>query len=352
MVNNFYCAFIDHGVTFFPDGKIGPCCQINTKYLVPLDKLQNDNRFDCIIDNYNDACEVCISHENNGMPGYRAKKKINLDTNIVKFIDIRNSSECNLKCRICGPHFSNKWAKELGVDYNITNIDTHLEMIISKETEWIYITGGEPLINKKHWELLQQLVDKGYSKNISLQYNTNLTTVKYKNIRIGELWANFKEVTVFGSVDGIDEEFNYLRSGGDWDKVKHNIITLKEYNINFSIQLVLSILNVWTLPKTLKFFKDIELIVNIHILTGPDILTLNAMPDSLKDKALEILHSINYHNQPVINHAIKLVKENLDKDLFNETLLYVLALDKIRGENLYDLLPFNNELLRVIKNDI
>ena len=176
--------------------------------------------------------------------------------------------------------------------------------------------------------------------------------VKYKNIHIGELWSNFKNVSVLGSVDSIDEEFNYLRSGGDWDKVKHNIIALKEYNINFSIQLVLSILNVWTLPKTLKFFKDIELIVNIHILTGPDILTLNAMPDSLKDKALAILHSINYHNQPVINHAIKLVKENLDKDLFNETLLYVLALDKIRGENLYDLLPFNNELLRVIKNDI
>ena len=30
------CAAIDHGVTIYPNGKIGPCCQIDSSYLKPV----------------------------------------------------------------------------------------------------------------------------------------------------------------------------------------------------------------------------------------------------------------------------------------------------------------------------
>ena len=39
------CAAIDHGVTIFPNGKIGPCCQVSSDYLKPISELTNPNRF-------------------------------------------------------------------------------------------------------------------------------------------------------------------------------------------------------------------------------------------------------------------------------------------------------------------
>ena len=39
------CAAIDHGVTIFPNGKIGPCCKIRSDYLKPIGELNNKQRF-------------------------------------------------------------------------------------------------------------------------------------------------------------------------------------------------------------------------------------------------------------------------------------------------------------------
>ena len=64
-----------------------------------------------------------------------------------------------------------------------------------------------PLI-KRHFDILQTLVDKGRAKDISISYNTNGSIYPKDYI---DLWKQFKSVQVFFSVDGVGERFNYIR---------------------------------------------------------------------------------------------------------------------------------------------
>jgi len=40
-MSDWKCAAIDNGVTIFPNGKIGPCCLIDSSYLKPISELTN-----------------------------------------------------------------------------------------------------------------------------------------------------------------------------------------------------------------------------------------------------------------------------------------------------------------------
>ena len=99
------CAAIDHGVTIFPDGKIGPCCQIDSKYLKPITELHNPNRF---LDlktqepGTTHPCNICITAKNNGLGSYKDLfDNIVTDDPGLQFVDIRHTNLCNLKCRYC-----------------------------------------------------------------------------------------------------------------------------------------------------------------------------------------------------------------------------------------------------------
>ena len=47
-------------------------------------------------------------------------------------------------------------------------------------TKQLYFTGGEPTLIKENWELIEHLIQKGYSKNIHLIFNINCTQAPSK----------------------------------------------------------------------------------------------------------------------------------------------------------------------------
>jgi MoaA/NifB/PqqE/SkfB family radical SAM enzyme len=220
----------------------------------------------------------------------------------------------------------------------------------------IYYTGGEPFINVEQWELLEELISLEYSKNISLSYNSNLTTLKFKDKDILDIWKHFKRVTVMSSIDAVGEKFNLIRSGADWQTVEKNFIKLKEYqnsNTNLSIQITttVSILNIWFLDELLEYFLGFN--VTLTDLYFPDYLSLSVIPDSLKDQALACIDKIDklYDDKSKINFMRSQINNNVNKEFFKDTVLHTLLLDNIRNEKLFDVLPFKKEALtQVFKN--
>ena len=72
--NVWKCAAIDHGVTIFPNGKIGPCCLIAADYLKPIELIADPNRFADLKtpeDSPPDACRDCVQAESHGDRSYR-----------------------------------------------------------------------------------------------------------------------------------------------------------------------------------------------------------------------------------------------------------------------------------------
>ena len=358
------CAAIDHGVTIFPNGKIGPCCQIDADYLKPISELNNPDRFadlktqDCPSGH---PCNKCSVNEYHGLPSYRNT----FDSAVtsapgLQFVDIRNTNFCNLKCRYCGPHFSSQWAEELGKFPLIQHQDItdYKDILITDALHWMYFTGGEPLINSEHWTLLEELIDSGRASRISLMYNTNLTTIKYKDKNIIDLWQQFKTVNIQCSIDAVGEPLEYIRSGTSWEKIKLNLDQLvsvsQNSNINITLSPVLSILNIWFINELYKYASSKNIPIELIILSGPDYLALDAIPDSLKPLALGIIDKLesNYNVDNKIVLRIKdLITKARNEALFQQTISHVLLLDNLRGEKLFDLLPFKSIAVNnILKN--
>jgi len=350
------CAAIDHGVTIFPDGRIGPCCQIGPEYLKPLSMISHVNRFhDLKTQDPPDACRICVNNERSGISSYREQFNLQAtDRPGIQFLDVRNSNVCNLRCRYCGPHFSNQWAMELGHQLHTisTPIDSVVDHVISDSLHWLYFTGGEPMINSDHWSLLINLIDRGLSKNIKLLYNSNLTTIKYKDIDVADLWSQFRDVQVNVSIDAVGEPLSFIRSGSDWNRIKTNIYRLKAIpQVTVVLTPVISILNVWFLPDLYYYAKDNDLNISAIILHGPDYLALNVVPNELKLRALSIIdqiESVGVDQSAKYQQMRTMITNNCNYCLFHHTLNHILLLDYRRDEKLFDLLPFAGVAQRMI----
>ena len=92
----------------------------------------------------------------------------------IQSYDLRFGNLCNSKCVICGPAISSMWGEV--TDWSDGNLENPYIQELLNSAEHItrlYVTGGEPMINKNHWRLIDTLIQKGHSKNITIDYNTN-----------------------------------------------------------------------------------------------------------------------------------------------------------------------------------
>lgn len=337
------CAAIDHGITIFPNGKIGPCCQVRSDYLKPISMISNPDRFsDLKTECAPPACEICNRNEHNQLPSYRTMfNRLNNHAPGLQFVDIRNTNLCNLKCRYCGPHFSSQWADEFGYRMQQQDISEYKDVLITDSLHWMYFTGGEPLINPEHWDMLEQLISQGRAKSIALIYSSNLTTIKYKDKNIIDIWRQFKTVDINVSVDTADQTLQYIRSGADWNKINHNIQQLINHKISVTLAPVISILNIWFVKSLFEYARDYQIPVKPIILEGPDYLALSAIPDQLKSQALDCVAELEtFLTDPMFNYIKNQIENNQNQCLFNHTVSHVLLLDKLQNEQLFDLLPF------------
>jgi len=363
------CAALDHAITFFSNNKIAPCCVINHSYRKNISDLKKGNPFadlKNLIKETNQApveCKVCIDNENNKLASYRQRfnsQKQSLDG--YQFIDVRNSNLCNLSCRMCGPHSSSLWAKELGGNLNQdTDISSYFDIIINDSVQEIYFTGGEPLLNLSHWAILDEYINQGKSKNVALRYNSNLTTLRYKNKSIFEYWKHFKSIEYNASIDAVGEKLNNLRSGANWLTIEKNIKEVVAYqkqvgNLQFIVHNVISNLNVWFLVEYLQYFINLKTKISLDILRFPDYYALDCLPFELIDLAKEqITQALNLplpiENKNQLAYAKYKIETNQGKSLFINTISTVLLLDKIRKENLFDDLPFSQIAYKQVTNN-
>jgi sulfatase maturation enzyme AslB (radical SAM superfamily) len=120
----------------------------------------------------------------------------------------------------------------------------------------LYITGGEPTLIKKNFELLEKLIDAGYSKNIKLIINSNMTNDK---TNFFDLISQFKEVIFFASIDGYGLIQEYIRYPSDWNQVSKNLTKLvnrQAENIMIRVAPVLQITNLNNIVDLFEFCEE------------------------------------------------------------------------------------------------
>ena len=315
------CGAFDSGLCIHPDGLASPCCIFDQNLFLDINNLDWNDPWHGLRDG--SGCSAC-KH-----PGPSYKDTFDSFKNneyAIRHLDVRNNNLCNLECTICNSYYSSKWADRLGETKFInTNFDVDLTNV-----EHIYFAGGEPLINPKHWQVLDSIPDPS---KVIFQYNSNLTSIK----NIEKYWPRFKRVFVNASMDAIGVLGEQLRYGTNWDKWTINLHTAAKY-ARVTVNPTISVLNIFNL-KEIEEWSNYP--VEYNILTDPQYLCVSVLPNELKK-------SISYIPE---NLHLKSLLNTDDSWLFPHTMSFILLQDKLKNTNIWNSLPFTDLAIQEYMRD-
>lgn len=216
----------------------------------------------------------------------------------MRYMDIRFSNLCNMKCRTCGPELSSKWYEDQIKMYPEYDRPRFIDLS-SKETfmdeladhldfvDEVYFAGGEALITPQHYEVLDYWLAKDMP-DVRLRYTTNFSVLHYKSYHILDYWKKFSNVRVAASLDNFGERAEYSRSGTNWDVIVENRkrMIAECPDVYFEITPTVSIFNVYDLFEFHKTWVEQGLLdinsIRINILTHPRYFSITLLPEEMK----------------------------------------------------------------------
>jgi hypothetical protein len=322
----------------WPDKRVMPCCIADSNKPVSstdkdtvLDIMNspdfNEMRLKMLNDEYVDVCKRCYDLEDMGIWSMRKSnnarryeqsidlvESTNTDGSInkfkLKYLDIRFSNICNMKCRTCGPGCSSRWADEFvkmqgksgkkdlkkffNMDSTVVNANDDGTLLTKLkpyllDTEEVYFAGGESLITNEHYDILDYWIEHNHT-NVELTYTTNLLTLRYKNKHAIEYWEKFPNVQIWASLDGRDDVAELLRHGTEWKQIHKNLLDIKKYvpHVKLGITPTISLFNVFSFPDFHRWLIEEGLIdvsgLRLNILTYPPEMNIGNLPREIAAK--------------------------------------------------------------------
>ena len=320
----------------FPDGRVYPCCL--AEYFHPVGDLRKNTmrevwnqpkyktmRVNMLADRPCIECTKCYEQEQHGAFSMRNDanrnyghmiKEVNQtqadgthDEFKIRYWDVRFSNLCNFRCRSCGPIFSSNWYNDhvklynrkpdvLGrdmdrVEYAAGDEDSMERQMVEHVPylEQVYFAGGEPLIMKEHYTLLEKLIEAGKT-DIRLQYNTNFSELAFKDKHVFEYWRHFKNVSVGASLDGMGAQAELIRKGANWRQTVDNRERMMREvpHVDFYVSSTVSSMNVLHVLKFHKEWTRLGLIKakdwNINLCQSPNWYRPDIFPTWFKEQEI------------------------------------------------------------------
>lgn len=359
------------------------------------------------------ACNLCWEEEKLGMASRRVHVNmmfepdtsktledgtINVEDYPLQYMDLRFGNLCNQACRSCGPTDSSLWYEEISqsqqgfsfygyktynfktkgssitIDsddflwYNEPNFENEFKKNL-KFIKRLYFTGGEPTINKAHFNTLQMCIDADVAKNIALDYNSNLMSIPDHLL---EKWSNFSMINLGASIDAYGDLATYVRYPSVWSTIEKNISFLDNYSyqnrINLGISSTVSILNVlnfidltkWMMNRDFKIFRKLP---TYHMLNGPSYLNVQILPEKTKnmikqkyEEFFDYLKEFNGEYDSLISYYSNIItfmyekKENMSE--MKKFFYQMEKSDKFRNQDLFTYIPWLKETWQEMNNRI
>jgi sulfatase maturation enzyme AslB (radical SAM superfamily) len=318
-------------------GKQLPLEAFNNDYMKSVRKTMLDGKIPA-------SCTKCFEEESNGVVSKRLWEAYEWDRDgldfkqlitdtaedgtvppVIRYFDLRLGHTCNLKCVMCSPHDSSRWVEDHKKIVPLTK-----STIVLKQIEWssetfdnywyekpelweqifeqipnitqLYFAGGEPLMIKEHRRFLDEIIKRGYAKNISLRYNSNGVLV---NEDIINIWSKFKQVRMAFSIDALEIRNGYIRYPVDWEDTLTALRLLDNApdNVHCAVACAVQIMNIkhiidfakWKLTQGFKKINKFTLddyqagggIINLHLLYIPTFLSARILPQADKEQLVK-----------------------------------------------------------------
>jgi sulfatase maturation enzyme AslB (radical SAM superfamily) len=225
--------------------------------------------------------------------------------------------------------------------------------------EQVYFAGGEPLIMKEHYYLLEKLIEYGKT-DVRILYNTNFSELHYKDKHVFEYWRHFKNVSVGASLDASGARAELMRSGTDWQQTLDNRRRMmKEVpHVDFYVGSTVSSMNVLHVLDFHREWTELGLIRakdwNVNICQSPDCYRADIFPEQFKQEVIKPAYERHIEwidSQDNLRRATNGFKSMLSFILNNNGVEHwgkfieeINRLDQVRNENFWKTFPELAEL--------
>jgi hypothetical protein len=334
-----------------------------------------------------------------GEDGWKEVVEHGWDNNInPRYVEVNFNQACNFKCVYCSPHLSTAWEKEIEefgpMKINYTMYHNDLDSLRSanlmplhtsnKENpyvesfwEWwpdLYptlkvfrMTGGEPLMDKNTFKVLDY-VNQYPNATLDLSITTNACppdqklfdkfVEKLKALEVVRVWEDkekfnpdsgnnwyvapaCKHFSLFVSLDSIDEQAEYIRTGLEYNRlvnnVKHFLTETHGTEVTF-----INTFNLLSIPKLKDFLQLIlDLRVefgyenqNDHVIQPPDNNGIVHSP-FIRKKRQRVWFDIPYLRHPdwmsaqlaafdpelldTLNECLQFMEDNVENENYGRT---------------------------------
>ena len=215
-------------------------------------------------------------------------------------------------------------------NYKFIGLDSIKSRIDFKELKMLSLLGGEPLYEKKNFELLSHLLDIG-NDQVFLSMITNgsvLLTDRQKRIL-----SRFKNLNFSVSIDGTESVFDYLRFPLRWTDLMKNLIFFQEISNNVSSNYTLSNLYIFYHNQTKSWFDQNCIVFSLNPVYHPTWLQPRALSQEIKRVLKDTISTQDYNN------FIGPIHTYLDQLNFESMLKNIQLQDKAKNIKMQDYLP-------------
>ena len=292
-----------------------------------------------------------------------------------KYLEVSFDNTCNLKCSYCGPSYSSKWVEELKQFGPWPNHHQGYDSILNREHnpyveafwKWwpsLYkklhtfrITGGEPLLSKHTYKVLDKLKESP-NKKLTLGINTNLCVPdtiidkfinEIKNVKVRKLVIHTSCDTHGKAAEYARHGFNYKKWYNNCEKIKKelpnaDIDIMVTYNI-FSVTRFSLFLNDVIKLKRTPWYKRNKIKVSIGYLRNPEQLSIWGLPNnytSFIQEQVKVMKENNFSKSEInqLERLLPLFNKKIGKDkLQTQFKMFVDEHDRRRGTDFLKTFP-------------
>jgi MoaA/NifB/PqqE/SkfB family radical SAM enzyme len=311
-MSNFYCAAPWRGLHINPQGSVKTCCAGDPNMLGNLNSqtieeilhgsaLQEVRQTLRAGQPHARYCHNCVQAERYGRserdwhnrinPGFDASQATDTEHYPV-LIDIRWNTTCNFSCNYCNEHSSSQWAslKQLSVQSGTRpysdQVCNYLEQH-QAHIKKVALIGGEPLLLRENERLLDTIpmdCQVDVITNLGIDLSTN---------RIFAKLAQRQRVGWNISIDNIGDRFEYVRYGGTWKQIEHNIKTIQSCSGHkLGIHPLYNIYNATRLSELIAWAQDADISVHWQSLYHPPYLDPLQLGPNVRQLALKELQKV------------------------------------------------------------
>ena len=380
--NKTWCSLLWDHLFVDPTGRVKPCCRFQGGNVPKEFNLNNAKLKDLFYSPWMEelrtkskagepieGCRRCYEEQESGKKSLRERyinnsdlpieELVDMDQPKIRWVELAISNTCNLACRMCDSRYSSKWFDDekavLGRTLNdkkfssmeISDLDPFLDDLVH-----IKFTGGEPLVIKDHYKLIDQLVERGQAKNIILNYSTNCT-IKPKESLI-ESWKKFKTIEIALSFDAKGPSAEYIRYPEKTETIESTLDFFVELekrmpNLSLGLRSTISLLNIYDYPETSDWWlqrKDDKFYNPTH-LTHPEFLSATVLKKEQKQLVSEKLLNHDYKTpkaKAIAEYMVNFMNSSDDSHRLKELKNYIKILDERREQSFSKTYPYFQSL--------